>query len=64
MVLVVVDLHGGGIDVGFEGLEVVREIGETVSVGPLWSAKSNSSCDSRTLLEDSTAGVDVVAVCD
>jgi hypothetical protein len=55
VVFVVVDLHGGRIDVGFEGLEWIIQIGHSVGVGSRW--RSDGSCDGCTLLQDFSARV-------
>jgi hypothetical protein len=55
MVLVVVDLHGRGINVWFEGLEGVQKIRDFVGVGSDWD--TGSSDNSNTLGKEGTTGV-------
>jgi hypothetical protein len=55
VVLVVVDLHGGSIDVGFKGLEWIIQIGHSVGVGSRWYRDGSSN--GRTLLQDFSAKI-------
>mmetsp|Transcript_22830 Transcript_22830/g.37089 ORF Transcript_22830/g.37089 Transcript_22830/m.37089 type:complete len:203 (+) Transcript_22830:234-842(+) len=55
VVLVMVDLHGGCVDVGFEGLERVEEIGDGVCIGG--GGCCDDGGDGGALLQDVSAGV-------
>jgi hypothetical protein len=53
MVLIVVKLHGGGINVRFKSCEIIRKVWNKVSVGGSWGSQSGT--DSKGLAEDITA---------
>jgi hypothetical protein len=53
MVLIVVNLHGGCINVRLKSFESIRKVWNKVSVGGSWGSKSDTG--SKGLAEDITA---------
>jgi hypothetical protein len=58
VVLVVMELHGGCVNEGFEAFERVRKVRDRVGVGSDGGANSNSSSDSGSLFEEAATRID------